>query len=257
MKEKTKANPFGISEAHRVLFSPGVQLRITMAILLCLFAVIVPMMLPLGSFLLLPVSLLVALPMIFGLIYMGKRVSDGEDLSVKDVFYAFSGRRYWYALSSMLLWLFLWLIPILPVIAFSVGATVFYSACVRDGESATVLTLVILCALIATVLLTLCLLFLALPAYLFLPIRVREPHTNAFRAIGLSFRLLRGNVLRLWRLQFKYVGLILLSVVSVFTLFPIYTLPLMLVASSSHVRVLSEAKGSSQEIILTQIEDSK
>lgn len=248
-----KANFFRLSGAQRLLFSSGTQLRILTAILLCLFVTILPLMIPFGSFAFVPVTIFVTFPMIFGLVYMGEKVNNGEGLSVRDVFYAFSARRYWYSIRSVFVWLILLLVPISLLLCSIVGVWILHLVCVKDPELGAYSIFTFLFSFLLTIVISGILLLAVQPAYLFLTIRMREERIHVLRVISLLFQILKGNGFHLWVLQLKYALLIFLSVVSVCTLFPIYTIPLILVAAPYHLNELIEGNNYFlNELTITQ-----
>lgn len=248
--------PSVLAEATTLLFRPGVQLRMTAAVLLCLFALFLPLMvMPFGAFLfLIPTIIFAVAPMLYGLAYMGEKAKNGETLSVRDLFIAFS-KKYWYAIGSVLLWLLLLLLPVLLVVFCAVGAWAIYSLAVASPEVSDYSFFVLVFGAVVTFLSFLPALFLLCPAYFFLSLRVREEKLSIGRAVGLSVRLITKNSFGYFKLQLKYAGLFVLSCLSVCTLFPIYTIPLMVIATPVYLDRLIGAPTSENNII--NIEDLK
>lgn len=245
--------PSVLSEAQRCLFRPGVLLRMTVAILLCLFAALLPLMIPLGSVLLLvPSTIFVVFPMLFGLAYMGEKAKNGEGLSMRDLFVAFS-RRYWYAIRSVLISGLLMLIPLLLVILCAVSAYTVHMLTKATPSVSAYSPFVLLLGVTVTVLSFIPALYLMCPAFFFLAIRVKEQKIRASRTVGLSVRLLARDPFGYLSLQLKYTGLSVLSFLSVCTLFPTYTLPLILIATPLYLdRLIEREQIKSEKIILSQ-----
>lgn len=234
------SKPSVLSEAQRCLFRPGVQLRMTAAILLCVFTALFPLMMPLGALLLLvPTIIFVLCPMLYGLAYMGEKAKNGESLSMRDLFIAFS-RQYWHAIGSVVIWVLLLLVPVLLVIFCAVGAWAVYMLALATPAVSAYSYFVSVFGVIVTILSFLPALYLMRPAYFFLAIRVKAQKISITRAFGLSVRLISEDSSRYFNLQLKYAGLSILSCLSVCTLFPIYTLPLILIATPVHLDRLTE-----------------
>lgn len=227
-----------LSDAQTCLFQAGVQIRMILAILLCLFAAFFPLMISVGGFLvLIPFEIFLVFPMLYGLAIMARKAADGEELSVKDLFAAFRG-GYWRAVLTVLIYLLLLCIPIALYALCIYGAV---ALCTMALETSVLFAVAVVIFSVAVCFLSVFpVILLGMPAHLFLAARVKYGKLSCFGAIRMSVAFLRRNVFAYFSLCFKLIGLTILSVLSICVLFPIYTIPLALVLNALYLDRLAE-----------------
>lgn len=224
---------------QNVLFRHGVQIRLSFAILLVIFSAVFPLIALYGfPYLLVLWEIFLTLPLAYGLFVMARRATDGEAVTMYLFFSAFS-RRYFYALTTMLGFVILMGLPLLLPIGAVIGAYAL-AEWVAEAVAAGFVPAVILLGYALAIPLLFPALLLQIFAYFFASIRVRNGSTPFFKAIGTSFRLLKRRIFAYLKLRMQLLLLDLISVVSVFALFPIYTLPLYLCINASYLDLLTE-----------------
>ena len=231
-------------EAKLRLFTPGTQLRMIGAILLVAFAAIVPLFLLSWLFLLmLAFELLVTLPMIYGLFRMADLAVKGREISVRDVFFAFSA-SYWRALTTVsfaaILMSAALAVPILTVR----GMMTLHTAVLSIPRVAPYAAKLFIPYAILILLSAFLALLLSMPAYLLVSIRIQHPTVSLFRAAVQSVSYLKRDLRYYLKMRGQLLLLDLCSVFSVCALFPIYTIPLQLLANALYAARLSEKYGN-------------
>jgi hypothetical protein len=231
-------------EAKMRLFSPGIQLRMIGAILLTAFALILPLFLLSWMLLLmLAFELFVTFPMIYGLFRMADRAVKGDTVSVRDVFCAFSA-SYVRALTTVscaaVLFSLALAVPILTVR----GTITLHAAVLSIPHTAPYAVTLFVPYAILILLSVFLMLFVSMPAYLFISIRIHAPSTSLLRAAVQSASYLKRDLRYYLKMRGQLLLLDLCSVFSVCALFPIYTIPLHLLANAMYAARLSEQYGN-------------
>ena len=236
---KNAQSPFRAAQA--ALFCPGVQIRLSVSILLVIFSAIFPLIVlyEAPNLVILFEAFLTA-PLCYGLFVMARRAADSESVSIYHLFSAFS-RRYFYAFSTVFFFALFFLLPLLLPIGVFYGSTLLASYVGETFALGFAPPIILLGALTAVALLFPALLLQSF-SYLIVSIRVKEGRYPIFRALGRSFSLIRRSIGTYLKLRMQLLLLSLLSIISVFALFPIYTLPLFLTANANLLDLLTEEK---------------
>lgn len=230
-----------LQDAQELLFQPGVQLRMTAAVLLCIFSALFPWMFPiLNVFLAIPFELFITLPMLYGLAVMARKVKNGEELSLTDLFFAFAKNRYWYSITTMLSVILFVGLPILILELCIYGAVTVYSVMLVTPVASEYAIPVLVFGIMVCLFALIPVIFLEIPAFFLLGIRVKSPKISVFRAMKLSVRLLSRDLFRYFVLELKFLFLTLISCISVCTLFPIYTIPLFFLSNALYLDRLTD-----------------
>ena len=181
--------------------------------------------------------------MIYGLFRMADRAVKGSAISVRDVFCAFSA-SYVRALTTVscaaVLFSLVLAVPILTVrgmitlhvAVLSIPHTAPYAATLFVPYAILILLSVFLA------------LFVSMPVYLFISIRIQSPSASLLRAAVQSVSYLKRDLRYYLKMRIQLLFLDLCSILSVCALFPIYTIPLQLLANALYAARLSEKYGN-------------
>ena len=234
-----------MKRGQRILFQPGVQIRMSVALILVVFSAILPwivlLYLPFGIYLAIAYEIFLTLPLFYGLSYMARLAADGKAVSVRDLFTAFSA-CYGHAIWTILWFIILSLLPFLIPVGIVAGSAFLgkhlEATAGLSGFSVPILLLGIMVA-IATLFPVL---LLQIPSYLMMALRTKHPSFSCFRAVKGSLRLFRKELPTYLKLRMQLLLLSLISCASVCALFPIYTLPLYFCITAGTVDLLEEKK---------------
>lgn len=242
-KQKNMDHP--IKRAQLILFAHGVQMRMAVALILSIFALILPLVtflyFPFGIYLAIAFELFITLPLGYGLFYMARRAADQSEISIHDLFVAFSW-RYGHALWTMLWFVVLLLLPFLIPVGIVFGVTCL-SNFLESTQTLFAFSVPILMLGYTVAGSTLFPIFLLqIPSYLLVALRMKYPTYSCVRCVKKSARLLRGEFAMYLRIRMRELLLFLASCATVCALFPIYTLPLSICIMTGTVDLLEERK---------------
>ena len=252
-------------DAHRILFAPGVQMRMAIATLVCAFFLFLPIVLYsfllaiggaesydpesatffevlryvlsalAGIVILIIGEIFVALPMLLSLPMMAEKAVRGERISVSDVFSVFGRKHYRKSFSTLLSAGVLNTVPIALLLSSVYGATTIYAVVRLNPSTEPFLPyVVVFCTVVCLVALAIAA-FLSIPGYYFLSLRMhREGSANKrhHSAILTSYTALRGGFIEYLRLRGRFLVLHAASLLTVAALYPIYTIPMYLIVTA-------------------------
>lgn len=252
-------------DAHDILFTRGVQMRLTLAILVSILFVFLPLILYSlllaiggaesydpesatmlevlryvlsaigGIVLLIGGELFVALPMLLSLPLMAEKAVRGEEIAVSDVFSVFSRQHYRTSLFTLLSAAVLNALPISLCLSTVYGATTIYAVVRLNPSTEPFLPHVaVFCSVVCLVALAVAV-FLSIPGYYFLSFRVRRRESGEKgrrSAVLTSYTVLRGGFTEYLRLRGRFLVLHAASLLTVAALYPIYTIPMYLIVTA-------------------------
>lgn len=246
-----------LKRARRILFRPGVQIRMIFAHILVIFAAILPLIvllyLPFGIYLVIAYEIFLALPLCYGLLSMARRAADGKTVTVRDLLDAFS-IRYGHAIWTMLWHIVLSVLPFLLPVGVVVGASLLSQRLEAIAALSAFSGPILFLGIAVAVMTLFPVLLLQIPSYLMMAVRMKQPSYSCFRAVKESCRLLRGELPLYLKLRMQLLLLNLISCASVCALFPIYTLPLYFCVTTGTVDLLKEKKQKRNAELTSQLE---
>ena len=223
-----------LRDAQSLLFRPGVQLRMSMAILVCIFSAVFPLFL-FGNFggiaFTIAFEVFLTVPILYGLLVMTRKVVNGEELRMIDLFAGFS-RSYLKTLSTAFWFFLLAGIPIALWVMCSNGVAALYGIALITPAAEPYAIFVLILGIVVLILLAFVVLMLGMPAYLFLSIRVKDTKMPWHRAARMSFGLLKKEIAPYLVFRMRFFLLDIISVLTVCVLFPIYTIPILLISNA-------------------------
>ena len=252
-------------DAHSILFARGVQMRLALAVLICVLFVFLPLILYsfilsvggtetydpenasifdglryvfstfIGFTLMVIAELFVVFPMFMSLPLMAAKAVRGEALSVSDVFAVFSKKHYRNSMWIPLTFVLLNALPIALFLSTVYGATTIYAVVRLNPSTAAFLPHVaVFCAVVCFVALVIAV-FLSVPGYYFLALRVRKNEGNEAKrrsAVCAAYTVMRLGPAEYLRLRGRFLVLHLASLLTVCALYPIYTIPMYLIVTA-------------------------
>ena len=230
-----------LKSGQKILFCRGVQLRMASALILLIFIAVLPVllfsMIVGGWVFLLAFECFLAAPTAYGLFVMARKAANGQTVSMRDLFFAFS-RYYWHAVSTVFWFALFAGLPLLIPAGLTFGAVKLGEAVGSDPSMTGYAVLTVIFGILLAILSIPAVFLLQMPAYLLPAIRAKDPKGSSFYAADRSFRLLRRSVGPYMKLRMQLLLLDLLSCASVCALFPIYTLPLYFSATAGYLDLL-------------------
>ena len=256
-------------DAHRILFAPGVQMRMTLGILVCALFVFLPIILYsfllalggaesydpdtasafaslcyvlstlVGTVLFFGGEIFVALPMLLSLPMMAEKAVRGESLSLSDVFLVFRRKRYRRSFLALLFAGVLNAAPIALFLSSVYGAVTIYAVVRLNPSTEPYLPyVVVFCAVVCLITLAIALV-LSIPGYYYLAFRVKMPVSGR-----LYIRLgeVKGSFFSYLALRCRFLLLHLVSICSVCALYPIYTIPMYLIVAALSAERMQEIR---------------
>ena len=251
-------------DAHSILFARGVQMRLALAVLICVLFVFLPLILYsfilsvggtetydpesaslldglryvlstfVGFTLMVSAELLVVFPMLTSLPLMAAKAVRGEALSVSDVFAVFSKRYYRGSLWTLLSAFVLNALPIALFLSTVYGATTIYAVVRLNPSTAAFLPHVaVFCAVVCLVSLVITVL-ISVPGYYLPALRTKSIGSGGpKRSLVLTaYTVMRSGPAEYLRLRGRFLVLHAASLLTVCALYPIYTIPMYLIVTA-------------------------